>query len=93
MKHPSACILSSTAHTNMCGKPTDERSSVEDYQADKVYMPIGNTVYRIDSCIHDIVAALNAGGVPTRASCCGHGKQPGNILLEDGRVINIIFPK
>ena len=45
----------------------------------------------VDSCIAPIVAALNAGGVPTIASCCGHGKRPGNIILGDGREL-IIAP-
>jgi hypothetical protein len=39
----------------------------------------------IDSCIFDIVAALNRGGVDTMACCCGHGHLPGDIALADGR--------
>src|SRR5690606_18836219 len=38
-----------------------------------------------DPEIADLVAALNAGGVPTIASCSGHGERPGNIALADGR--------
>jgi hypothetical protein len=45
----------------------------------------------IDSCVASIVAALNAGGVPTVASCCGHGKRPGNVALGDGREL-IVAP-
>jgi hypothetical protein len=45
----------------------------------------------VDSCIAPIVRALNDAGVITVASCCGHGKQPGNIALADGREI-IIAP-
>ena len=52
-------------------------------------MPIGGRVQCIDFCIHHIVAALNAGGVRTTASCCGHRKMKGNIILEDGRVLII----
>ena len=44
----------------------------------------------IDYCIHRIVAALNAGGIRTVASCCGHKRMPGNIMLEDGRVLVIV---
>lgn len=44
----------------------------------------------VDRCIAPIVAALNAGGVPTIA-CCGHGKGPGDIALCDGREL-IIAP-
>ncbi len=52
-------------------------------------MPLNGRVQCIDLCIHQIVAALNAGGIPTVASCCGHGKMKGNIILEDGRVLII----
>ena len=50
----------------------------------KVCMPINGRVQCIDWCIHQIVAALNAGNIPTVASCCGHGNTKGNIILEDG---------
>lgn len=40
-----------------------------------------------DPCLVPIVAALNAGGVQTVASCCGHGRRPGNIALADGRYL------
>ena len=43
----------------------------------------------VDRCIADIVQALNVAGVVTDASCCGHGKTNGSILLSDGRVIEI----
>ena len=52
-------------------------------------MPLNGRVQCIDYCIHKIVAALNAGGVHTVASCCGHGKMKGNILLQDGRMLTI----
>ena len=52
-------------------------------------MPLNGRVQCIDYCIHHIVAALNAGGVRTLASCCGHGKMKGNIILEDGRMLTI----
>lgn len=42
-------------------------------------------VVDVDACIAPIVAALNAAGVVTVASCCGHGKRPGRISLADGR--------
>ena len=56
----------------------------------QVNMPINGKVQCIDYCIHHIVAALNAGGVHTVASCCGHRKIPGRIDLEDGRTIVIV---
>lgn len=43
----------------------------------------------IDRCIAPIVGALLAGGVGTVGSCCGHGKNPGSIVLDDGRELII----
>jgi len=43
----------------------------------------------IDRCIAPIVQALNDAGVYTDACCCGHGKQPGSIILTDGRELRI----
>jgi len=42
-----------------------------------------------DPCIAPLVAALNAYGIETVASCCGHGWRPGNIALADGRELVI----
>jgi hypothetical protein len=47
---------------------------------------------QIDSCIADIVEALQQGGIDMRGSCCGHGKQFGDIQLQDGRVLLILTP-
>lgn len=52
-------------------------------------MELNGRVWGIDSCIAPIVAALNAGGIATLGSCCGHGKSNGDILLADGRVLII----
>jgi hypothetical protein len=57
---------------------------------DTVAMPLRGKVQSIDRCISHIVAALAAGGVETVACCCGHGKQHGRILLEDGRELVIV---
>lgn len=46
-------------------------------------------IVSVDSCISGIVDALNYSGWPTVAACCGHGKQPGNIVLADGRELLI----
>jgi hypothetical protein len=43
--------------------------------------------FGIDACIAPLVAALQAGGIDMRASCCGHGQQPGRIDLADGRTL------
>ncbi len=45
----------------------------------------------IDGCMQPLVDALNNAGVETVASCCGHGRRPGNIALRDGREL-IICP-
>lgn len=47
-------------------------------------------VKAIDSCIAPLVEALSQQDIGTRASCCGHGKRPGNIVLEDGRELMIL---
>jgi len=57
--------------------------------ANQACMPIKGKVQCIDWCIHQIVAALNAGGIETVASCCGHGKLQGRIDLADGRILFI----
>lgn len=46
----------------------------------------------IDSCIAPIVAALNKGGVLTSGCCCGHGKQPPEIILHDGSTLTVLRP-
>lgn len=43
----------------------------------------------IDECIAPIVEALNQAEVFTLASCCGHGNQPGSIVLRDGRELRV----
>ena len=47
--------------------------------------------FYVDKCIANLIQALNDGGVSTVASCCGHGKGFGNIILRDGREL-IIMP-
>ena len=52
--------------------------------------PHGGTRISIDRCMTDLIHALNDGGMFTVASCCGHEKMPGNIILEDGRELFIV---
>lgn len=73
----------------MCGVHPNDCDGIDDYFKDKVMLPIAGKVYKIDRCIHHIIAALNAGGVNTIGCCCGHGKDFGYIQLEDGRVLNV----
>jgi len=70
----------------MCGDSPGGNKTLEE----QVCMPIRGKVCYIDGCIHKIVAALNAGGVETTASCCGHGNLHGRIDLWDGRVLAIM---
>lgn len=44
-------------------------------------------VVPVDYCLENVVNALNAAGILTKACCCGHGLAPGNILLHDGTSI------
>jgi len=39
---------------------------------------------QIDSCIASLVLILQLAGIDMRASCCGHGKTHGHIMLQDG---------
>lgn len=41
----------------------------------------------IDPCLASLIAALNAAGLKTTSSCCGHGYRPGRVTLVDGREI------
>jgi len=50
----------------------------------------GDKKYDVDSCIVPLVKALNDAGIETLASCCGHGRQYGNIALADGRELLIV---
>lgn len=43
-----------------------------------------------DPCIAPIVRALNEGGIPTAASCCGHGNRTGRISLVSGRDLFLV---
>lgn len=57
----------------------------EDSHTGKEYMKqVG-----IDSCIADLVSAMQIAGIRTRGSCCGHGITDGTILLQDGRTLII----
>lgn len=47
----------------------------------------------IDGCIASLVKALQRGGIDMRASCCGHGRAPGDIQLADGRTLLILSPE
>lgn len=43
-----------------------------------------------DPCITPIVKALNDAGLITIASCCGHDRRPGSIVLTNGIELLII---
>lgn len=50
---------------------------------------ISNGVW-CDPCLQPLVRALNEGGLPTVASCCGHGRRPGRVALADGRQLLVL---
>lgn len=51
------------------------------------------TAAKIDSCIANLVHALQSGGIDMRGSCCGHGEGFGEINLQDGRTLLILGPE
>ncbi len=55
-----------------------------------VYWPDRQRVVPVDRCIADLVAALQAGGIVTTNSCCGHAARVGSILLADGRELLVV---
>lgn len=59
-----------------------------------VPMACNGRVAHVDFCLADIVAALNAGNLPTVASCCGHpsSKTPAcaRVDLADGRCLLVL---
>jgi len=65
-----------------CGKCGEYKNQVR--------LDLGTGVVFVDPCIAELVKALNIGGVVTRASCCGHGTQPGSVLLDDGRELRVL---
>lgn len=44
-------------------------------------------VVEVDFCVATLVCALEAGGFRPIASCCGHGKIPPSVLLEDRTMV------
>lgn len=50
----------------------------------------GNPTVWCDPCLEPLVRALNDGGLPTIASCCGHGLLPGNVVLADGQTLLLL---
>lgn len=65
-------------------KKPDKCCAIGSYEH-HIPMPINGRLRDVDFCIADIVAALNAANIKTEASCCGHGKFDGSIVLADGR--------
>jgi len=51
------------------------------------YLKINNKLRAIDECLFDFVKLLNDNGYKTVACCCGHGKQPSRISLENKKEI------
>ena len=79
------------APEKMCNKTKD----IEVYIVPRLHHTgQGNRrVCKIDACIADIVEALDDAGIVMTHSCCGHNKNNGDILLEDGRKLVIVHKK
>ena len=43
----------------------------------------------VDHCIAPLIQMMNKAGAKTLHSCCGHGKEEGNIILWDGHKISL----
>lgn len=43
----------------------------------------------IDRCIAPLITKLNRIGLFTAGCCCGHGKEPGNVIFHDGTMLLI----
>ena len=76
------------------GRPCGSCGSAETYAAQVMTLvPTGRAEIKrkpIDPCVAPLVAALNAAGIHTVASCCGHGVMPGSVALADGRELLIV---
>lgn len=55
-----------------------------------VPMCIRGRVVGIDLCIAKLVASLEAGGFGPVASCCGHGKLPPSVIIENDMWILVL---
>ena len=73
----------------MCNHPEREAAMVVTHRNDH-----GVPIVWCDPCLEPLIRALNDGGLPTAASCCGHdghgsdGEQtnaPGWVILRGGR--------
>ncbi len=42
-------------------------------------------VIKIDSCLKEIIEAMDKFGVKTVGCCCGHGKSRGSIMIDNER--------
>lgn len=59
---------------------------------DTELVQIGDRQVPVDRCLAPLVRVLNAGGISTAMSCCGHGEGTGFVLLADGRTLAIWGP-
>ena len=80
--------MSAQHRCQRCCSADDQRTDLR-IKLDCVHGQGAPGVY-IDPCLAQIVQALNDAGIPTRSSCCGHGKVVGCIALEDGRDLLIM---
>lgn len=58
---------------------------------DRVLMSFHGYNAEVDRCLAPILTALNASGITTVSSCCGHGHRPGYIWLLDDTFITLAY--
>lgn len=66
-------------------EPIDSRRPCRSCSRHALRVSVGARSACVDACIAPIVEALNAAGVRTTSSCCGHGLKPGFIKLATRR--------
>lgn len=88
----SAYARCGTPNCCYCGTGTGnaEQPTRESQMVIVARAPDGAPTVWCDPEIADLVTVLNAGGLPTVASCSGHGHRPGRISLGDGRELFVL---
>jgi len=80
----------------MCRCKTKRKVKILRLKIDKTMSHTGYSYYKdvaIDSCISDIVQALENNNIYMLGSCCGHNEDVGSIALQDGRILIITDSK
>lgn len=71
----------------MCKSGTDTFMDLDVQKRDGTFV---RKTRLIDYCVAPLVFALNSANIRTHGSCCGHGRNDGEIFLEDGRILRVV---